>query len=129
LVSTAEDYLAFARMLLRRGDHAGKRILSPSSVDGMTRDQLTAAEKDVSGWSPDQFAGRGWGFGVSVTTERGSGPLSIGSYGWDGGLGTSWRNQPAEGAVTLLMTQRAWTSPSAPPICRDFWTTTQEMLV
>jgi CubicO group peptidase (beta-lactamase class C family) len=128
LVSTADDYFAFARMLLRRGEHAQKRILSPTWLEMMTRDQLTSSEKDVSSWTPDQFAGRGWGFGVSVVTDRAGAPLPIGTYGWDGGLGTSWRNQPADDAVTILMTQRAWTSPSAPPICRDFWTTTQEML-
>jgi hypothetical protein len=24
--------------------------------------------------------------------------------------------------TTILMTQRAWTSPNPPDVCRDFWT-------
>jgi CubicO group peptidase (beta-lactamase class C family) len=128
LVSTVDDYFAFARMLLRRGEHRGKSILSSRYVETMTRDQLTPDQKDVSRWAPDQFAGRGWGFGVSIVTDRAAVAPRFGSYGWDGGLGTTWRNQPEQDAVTLLMTQRMWTSPSPPPVCRDFWTTTQELM-
>ena len=40
LVSTVDDYLRFARMLLDRGALDGVRILSPGSVDTMTTDQL-----------------------------------------------------------------------------------------
>jgi hypothetical protein len=28
----------------------------------------------------------------------------------------------------VLMTQRAWTSPSPPDVCRDFWTATYQAL-
>ena len=45
---------------------------------------------------------------------------SVGAYGWDGGLGTCWMNDPAEDLVTVLMTQAAWTSPAPPAICGDF---------
>lgn len=65
-VSTADDFLAFARMLLR----GGAPLLSRPSVDVMTSDHLTAAQKAVSGFSPDDFDGRGWGFGVGVVTRR-----------------------------------------------------------
>ena len=44
------------------------------------------------------------------------------TYGWDGGLGTSWYPDPSEDMVTILMTQRAWTSPNPPEVCLDFWT-------
>ncbi len=43
LVSTADDSLAFARMLLAKGASLGGRILSASAVEQMTTDQLTAA--------------------------------------------------------------------------------------
>jgi len=46
----------------------------------------------------------------------------VGTFGWDGGLGTSWRADPTEDMVGILMTQRAWTSPTPPDVCLDFWT-------
>jgi CubicO group peptidase (beta-lactamase class C family) len=69
------------------------------------------------------FDGEGWGFGVSVVTRRTGLAKSVGSYGWDGGLGTSWFNDPAADLTAILMTQRAWASPSPGPVFRDFWTT------
>jgi CubicO group peptidase (beta-lactamase class C family) len=45
-----------------------------------------------------------------------------GRYGWNGGLGTTWDSDPREQMVTILMTQRAFTSPNPPPVCQDFWT-------
>ena len=72
---------------------------------------------------PGQFDDTGWGFGVSVVTRRTGLAKSVGSYGWDGGLGTSWFNDPAEDLTAILMMQRAWTSPSPGPVFRDFWTT------
>src|SRR6202012_4824444 len=65
LVSTADDYLAFATMLLRRGRHGTDRILSRPAVELMTTDQLTPAQKAVSGFFPGYFDNRGWGMGVS----------------------------------------------------------------
>ena len=47
---------------------------------------------------------------------------SPGRFGWDGGLGTSWYSDPREEWSAILMTQRAWTSPSPPDVCLDFWT-------
>jgi CubicO group peptidase (beta-lactamase class C family) len=122
LASTVDDYHAFARMLLNKGQHGGVRILSRPSVEVMTTDQLTPEQKAVSGLTPGFFDSHGWGFGVSVVTKRVdlSGP--IGKFGWDGGLGTSWYSDPQEDMVTILLTQRAWTSPSPPNVCLDFWT-------
>ena len=122
LVSTIGDYASFASMLLGGGTHRGVRVLSRPSVSLMTSDQLPASVKSVSGLALGDFDDTGWGFGVSVVTRRtGLGP-SAGAYGWSGGLGTTWYNDPAEDLVLLLMTQRAWTSHLPPPICRDFWT-------
>jgi CubicO group peptidase (beta-lactamase class C family) len=46
---------------------------------------------------------------------------SPGSYGWNGGLGTAWFNDPAGDPTLILLTQRAMTSPEPPPVFRDFW--------
>jgi CubicO group peptidase (beta-lactamase class C family) len=122
LVSTVDDYLAFGRMMLNRGTHGSERILSRPSVETMTTDQLTPHQKAVSGLVPGYFDSHGWGFGVSVVTRREDIAGSIGRFGWDGGLGTSWCSDPREDLVGILMTQRAWTSPNSPDVCRDFWT-------
>ena len=120
LVSTVDDCLAFARMLLDGGRGPHGRVISRASVEAMTTDQLTPAQKQAGGMVDGAFDGRGWGFGVSVVTRRTDIAGSVGAYGWDGGLGTCWMNDPAEDLVTLLMTQAAWTSPSPPAICSDF---------
>jgi CubicO group peptidase (beta-lactamase class C family) len=118
LVSTADDYLAFADMLLR----GGAPIVSRPSVETMTSDHLTPAQKAVSGFFPDDFDARGWGFGVGVVTRREHPAAPVGQYGWDGGLGTIWRNDPSEQLVTILLTNAAWTSPRPPDIALDFLT-------
>ena len=122
LVSTIDDYLAFGRMMLNQGRHGTQRILSRPSVETMTTDHLTPAQKAASGLVPGYFDGHGWGFGVAVVTRREDVAAPVGSYGWDGGLGTSWRSDPSEDMVTILLTQASWTSPVPPRVSRDFWT-------
>ena len=121
LVSTVDDYLAFGQMLLDHGRFGGGRILSRPTVATMTADQLTPEQKALSGLVPGQWDSHGWGFGVSVVTRRDHPTASIGRFGWDGGMGTTWSCDPPEEMVTISMTQAAWTSPDAPDVCRDFW--------
>jgi CubicO group peptidase (beta-lactamase class C family) len=122
LVSTIDDYLAFGQMMLNKGRLGNERILSRSSVETMTTDQLTAEQKAVSGLVPGYFDSHGWGFGLAVVTRRDEVSAPIGQYGWDGGLGTAWRTDPREGLVGILLTQSAWTSPVPPAVFQDFWT-------
>lgn len=128
LVSTAGDYLAFARMLLDRGRHDGGRILSRPSVEVMTTDQLTDAQKAASDFVPGFWDNRGWGLGMSVMTRRDGVATVPGQFGWDGGYGTSAYADPAEGVIGVLMTQRLMDSPNPPPVFRDFWTCTYRAL-
>ncbi len=117
LVSTVEDCAAFAEMMLR----GGPPLLSRPTVAVMTTDQLTAAQKSeplIGGY----FDTHGWGFGMSVVTERTGVAHSVGTYGWDGGLGSSWYCDPAEQMATIILTNTAFTSASPPPVIRDFWT-------
>ena len=118
LVSTPADFLAFAEMLLR----GGAPLLSRPSVETMTTDQLTPEQKAVSGLHPDDFDARGWGFCVSVVTRREHPAAPVGQYGWDGGLGTVWRNDPSEQMITILMTNSAFRSPQPPEVVQDFLT-------
>ena len=128
LVSTVDDFLAFADMLRGKGVSRGERILSRPSVEFMTSDQLTPEQKAASGLVPGFFRVHGWGFGVAVVTERTEVAKSVGTYGWDGGMGTSWYNDPAEDLTMILMTQQAWTSPIPPRLFQDFWTATYQAI-
>jgi CubicO group peptidase (beta-lactamase class C family) len=121
LVSTAGDYLAFASALLAGGNHQGERVLSPPSVTLMTSDQLTPAQKAVSGFTPGYFDDFGWGFGMSVRTRRTHLGPSVGSYGWNGGYGIIWYNDPAEDMTTILMDQGGAGRPTS-PIFLDLFT-------
>ena len=122
LVSTANDYLAFASALLAGGAHRGERVLSRPSVTLMTSDQLTPAQKAVSGFWPGYFDSMGWGFGMSVRTRRTHLGPSVGSYGWPGFYGTAWYNDPAEHMTTIFIMQRAHAGDQRLPMWHDFWT-------
>jgi CubicO group peptidase (beta-lactamase class C family) len=101
LVSTADDFLAFARLLLNRGVHGGTRLLSEHSVAAMTTNHLTPEQISSGG---TLLRGNGWGYGMAVTVaaDEVSGP---GRYGWSGGYGTSWFNDPAEGIISIVLSQ------------------------
>jgi CubicO group peptidase (beta-lactamase class C family) len=42
-----------------------------------------------------------------------------GSFGWDGGLGTSWRIDPAHDPIMVVLTQRMWERADPPQVHRD----------
>lgn len=118
LVSTANDYLAFATALL-----TGDSVLSRRAVTLMTSDHLTPPQKAVSGFWPGYFDTMGWGFGMSVRTGRTHLGPSVGSYGWPGKYGTVWYNDPAEDLTTILVMQRAHAGDQRLPMWADFWAT------
>ncbi|MFD9406409.1 serine hydrolase domain-containing protein [Streptomyces sp. NPDC059989] len=119
LVSTADDLLAFGRMLLAEGGYGGGRLLAPESVRQMTTDHLTAAQREEGALF---LEGQGWGFGGSVDIAR-TDPWNVpGRYGWMGGTGTAAHVVPSTGAVTVLLTQRELAGPTAPALMREFWT-------
>jgi len=107
LVSTADDLLAFAQMLLR----GGAPVLPGDTVRAMTTDQLTAAQKAYGGLLPGFFDGRSWGFCQAV--------YDSGAFGWDGGLGTSWLVDPSRDLTIIVLTQRMFESPDPPQVHRD----------
>ena len=107
LVSTADDLLAFARMLLR----GGSPILTANSVRAMTTDQLTDDQKSRGGLTPNFFERMSWAFCQAV--------YDGGGFGWDGGFGSSWRVDPAHDLTVVVLTQRLFESPAAPPLHVD----------
>jgi CubicO group peptidase (beta-lactamase class C family) len=120
LVSTSDDFNAFAQMMLNGGRLGNERILSRPSVELMTTDQLTPEQKLGS----EIFFGdnRGWGMGLSVFTRRDNLCHVPGRFGWDGGYGTSWYSDPKENLTGILLTQRMMDSPQPPRALVDFWT-------
>jgi CubicO group peptidase (beta-lactamase class C family) len=107
LLSTVDDLLAFARMLLA----AGAPVLSADAARAMTTDQLTDEQKAGGGLGPGFFDGRSWSYGQAV--------LDNGAFGWDGGLGTSWLVDPVRDLVVIVLTQRMFESPEPPHVHRD----------
>lgn len=119
LVSTADDCLAFWRMMLDKGRHGGQRLLARPTVELMTADQLLPSQKEGA----ELFFGetRSWGFGLAVTLRRTDPWETPGRFGWDAGFGTSAYADPQEGLIGILLTQRMMDSPNPPAIFTDFW--------
>ncbi len=92
LVSTVDDYLAFARMLLADGRHWGPPLLTPASAKAMKTNHLTASQQ--AGGEMILGRGRGWGYGMAVVTEALPDRPAAGSFGWIGGYGSSWISDP-----------------------------------
>lgn len=123
LVSTVPDLLRFSSLLLGNGTVGGKRLLSSELVKAMTTDALTPANKAFGAFDDVYFKTHGWGFGMAVVTHTDELGMHPGSYGWDGGLGSSWYADPHTNTTGILLTNRAWVSPSPPPLFRAFWRT------
>ena len=102
LMSTAEDYLQIAQMLLNGGQLNGKRLLGPRTVELMR----SAFIPDTL---PGRAAGEGYGLSVRVVTNpiARNTFLSQGSFGWSGAFGTHFWIDPKEKIVGVLMTQTA----------------------
>jgi CubicO group peptidase (beta-lactamase class C family) len=100
LMSTAEDYLQFAQMLLNGGELNGKRLLGSKTVEVMT----SVAAPDTL---PGRPRGEGYGLSVRVVNDpiARSSFMSAGTFGWSGAYGTHFFVDPQERIVGILMTQ------------------------
>ncbi|WP_062431707.1 serine hydrolase domain-containing protein [Herbidospora daliensis] len=135
LVSTADDYHAYFRMLLNGGVHEGERILSRPAVELMTTNRLTPEQnaardtlaKDNVHVSFGQGQHGGWGMGMAVRTYRGD-YAPIGQFGWDGGSGTSTYADPANGLVGILLCQVGMSVPDPARLVHDFWTSVYQTI-
>jgi len=102
LVSTVDDYFAFAQLMRGNGVYQGRRLLSERSVDLMTTNVLTDEQIARGGML---LGGRGWSYGMSVAVRPDDVSDVPGRYGWEGGSGTSWFNHPGLDLVAILLTQ------------------------
>jgi CubicO group peptidase (beta-lactamase class C family) len=111
LVSTVDDYLAFAAMLAASGHTDRCQLLDEASVAAMFTDHITPEQKAISPFAPRFWDENGWGFGGAVTTRTGASGFPPGSYGWAGGYGTSFMMDPSRPLIAVLLSQRLMTSP------------------
>ena len=95
IVSTARDYARFLEMIRNGGAVDGHRILAPHTVRLMTSTQLG---------STPYTEGLGFGFGFETVERYGaSGPFSVGSFGWGGAYGSTYKVDPTERLTVVLM--------------------------
>jgi len=123
LVSTADDYLRFARLLLGRGRMQGNaderargpRLLSHRSVDLMRTNFLSRDQRRIPAFGQIVWAGQGFGLGLAIVDDpaqqRTLGYRSTGSFGWPGALGTSWFADPVENMIGIMLIQRRSVEP------------------
>jgi CubicO group peptidase (beta-lactamase class C family) len=128
LVSTADDLLAFGRMMLVNSSYGGERILSRPSIELMTMDHLTPEQKAASPFFEHFWESRGWGLGLGIVTARNDIADVPGRFGWDGAFGTSWYVDPREQLVGILLVQRRPDRLALPPVTLDFWTSAYQLI-
>jgi CubicO group peptidase (beta-lactamase class C family) len=97
LLSTARDYARFLEMIRNGGVLDGVRILAPKTIALMTSNQVGTLHNTD-------------GLGYSLTFETvdrvgASGFASLGTFGWGGAYGSSYKVDPKERLVMVLMIQ------------------------
>lgn len=107
LVSSLDDYMRFARMLLNQGNLDGVRILKPSTVRLMATDQLDPRVTERS-WLASKGTG---GFGIdffvrtaqpqNASENRGA----VGEFFWDGRASTLFWVDPVNKITAVFLVQ------------------------
>jgi CubicO group peptidase (beta-lactamase class C family) len=108
LWSTLDDYLVFARMLLR--DPEVPSLLREGTLAMMTSNQLTPGQRAAARMFGQSIfaAGHGYGMGVAVVLEpdkadprrcRGG----VGTIGWAGAYGGWWQADPTDRSVLIFL--------------------------
>ena len=114
LMSTAEDYLQFAQMLVDGGTLNGKRYVGPKTVELIASNHTGEM---VNGQFGRPAHGMGFGLGVQIVLDPVAADLRVspGTYGWAGAYGTNQNMDPKEKMVSVIMMQGA-----SGPLQRDF---------
>ena len=111
LISTADDYLRFARMLLNRGELDGVRLLKPETVEVMTANRLSDTQRQIPFMGIPFWLGQGFGLGVSVVIDAEKqawmGAGSNGAFGWPGAFGTWWIADPKADLILIYLIQNS----------------------
>ncbi|MDB5477090.1 MAG: Beta-lactamase [Phenylobacterium sp.] len=111
LISTADDYLKFARMMLGQGEVDGVRLVKAETIALMTANRLSEAQRQIPFMGIPFWGGQGFGLGVSVITDpvkqEWMGAGSKGAFGWPGAFGTWWQADPAQDMVMIYLIQNS----------------------
>ena len=112
LVSTAQDYLRFCRMMLNGGSIDGVQILSPKTVALFSLNYLPDGREIADMALPGMFSESGYagvgfslGCGVNVNVAKTRLPGSLGEYFWGGAAATAFWIDPKEDLAVVFMTQ------------------------
>jgi CubicO group peptidase (beta-lactamase class C family) len=112
LVSTAQDYLRFCRMMLNGGTLDGVQFLSPKTVALFSLNYLPDGREIADMALPGMFSESGYagvgfslGCGVNVNVAETRLPGSLGEYFWGGAAATAFWIDPKEELTVVFMTQ------------------------
>jgi CubicO group peptidase (beta-lactamase class C family) len=110
LWSTADDYLAFARLFVGGGVVDGVRILRSETCALMMSNQLTPGQRTQARMLGQALfaAGHGYGMGVAVVMEPDHADVlrcrgAVGTIGWPGAYGGWWQADPNDGSVLVFL--------------------------
>jgi CubicO group peptidase (beta-lactamase class C family) len=107
LVSTLDDYMKFARMLLGGGKLDRARILKPETVKLMATDAMPKEVTDKI-WLPSKGqVGFGIDFAVRIAPPKDANESSgaVGEFFWDGAASTLFWVDPKNDIAAVLFTQ------------------------
>jgi CubicO group peptidase (beta-lactamase class C family) len=107
LVSTIDDYMKFARMLLGGGKLGRARILAPATVKLMATDAMPKEVTDVSWLRSKGQVGFGIDFAVRIAPPKDANEASgaVGEFFWDGAASTLFWVDPKNDIAAVLFTQ------------------------
>ena len=109
LISTADDYLKFARMMLGRGEVDGVRLVKAETIDLMCANRLTDVQRTHDFLGMPFWMSQGFGLGVSMILDAQKhewmGAGAEGSFGWPGAFGTWWQADPKNDMILVYLIQ------------------------
>ena len=101
LLSTTDDYLKFASMLLNNGAYKNNQLISKQTLDLMKVDHSLGLKYKKLAFGKK----KGFGLGFEIVKEEDTKFGSKGTFGWGGMFGTYFRVDPKENMVIIYMTQ------------------------
>ena len=112
LVSTANDYMRFCRMMLGGGTLEGVQILSPKTVALFSLNHLPQNSELADMAPPGLFSEAGYsgigfsiGCGVNINVAKTRLPGTLGEFFWGGAASTAFWIDPKEDLAVVFMTQ------------------------
>jgi len=127
LISTAQDYLRFAQLLLNGGELEGVRLLGRKTIELMTINHLPAALLPITMGDPWPGFGYGLGFGVLIDLAQAGIMGSAGNIRWSGWANTHFWVDPEEQLIGILLLQ--YIPGGTYPVTDDFKTLVYQALV